>query len=315
MRVLRLVAVALVAHFVLAAESRAGYASIVTFGDSLSDTGNVFAATSGAQPPAPYYQGRYSNGPVWVETLAKDMGVPAPTPSSLGGTDWAWAGALSGTGTSSMSTPNLLTQVGQFIQSGHTLNSSQLVTVWAGGNDFLANPTTTNPQTPVDNIATAITQLTSVGGKNFVVPNLPLLGELPGSASLPSASRQALDALTTVYNSDLAAKVDQLKASLGVKISYIDINAAIQQVRNNPGGFGFTNATHAALSDGVVSGQGYLFWDSIHPTTAGHAIIAGDVFAQAVPEPSSVVLFAFAGAVLLGRAGWKARALRRQTAR
>ncbi len=65
---------------------------IVAFGDSLSDTGNTFLAAG--TPPAPYYQGHYSNGPIWLEYLASREGVAPPTPSlKPGGTDYAWGGA------------------------------------------------------------------------------------------------------------------------------------------------------------------------------------------------------------------------------
>ena len=46
------------------------YSGIVIFGDSLSDTGNVRAATGGAFPnlaEGPYFNGRFSNGPIWVD--------------------------------------------------------------------------------------------------------------------------------------------------------------------------------------------------------------------------------------------------------
>ncbi|HEY9301471.1 MAG TPA: SGNH/GDSL hydrolase family protein, partial [Phormidium sp.] len=44
---------------------------LYVFGDSLSDAGTVFRATGGMYPPnPPYFQGRYSNGRVWVEYLA-----------------------------------------------------------------------------------------------------------------------------------------------------------------------------------------------------------------------------------------------------
>ena len=49
---------------------------IITFGDSLVDTGNFSLATGGAIPPAPlYFNGRFSNGPVWVEQLANQLGA------------------------------------------------------------------------------------------------------------------------------------------------------------------------------------------------------------------------------------------------
>ncbi|PNW87493.1 hypothetical protein CHLRE_02g143900v5 [Chlamydomonas reinhardtii] len=42
---------------------------LVVFGDSLSDTGNTFRAVGVPQADL-YYQGRYSNGPIWVDYLA-----------------------------------------------------------------------------------------------------------------------------------------------------------------------------------------------------------------------------------------------------
>jgi phospholipase/lecithinase/hemolysin len=43
---------------------------LYVFGDSLSHIGNVFPATGGNYPSsAPYFQGHYSNGLVWVDIL------------------------------------------------------------------------------------------------------------------------------------------------------------------------------------------------------------------------------------------------------
>jgi phospholipase/lecithinase/hemolysin len=53
------------------------FTELVVFGDSLSDTGNA---------------GRFSNGPVWVEHLAKSLGLPL-RPSRAGGTNHAVGGA------------------------------------------------------------------------------------------------------------------------------------------------------------------------------------------------------------------------------
>ena len=76
---------------------RAGaYDAIYAFGDSLSDTGNIFAATGGAEPAAPYANGQFSNGAVWVQDLAAGLGVAPLKPSLLGGTDYAYGGAQTG---------------------------------------------------------------------------------------------------------------------------------------------------------------------------------------------------------------------------
>src|SRR5262245_45599060 len=41
------------------------FTGVYAFGDSLSDAGNVFIATGGAIPGAPYFAGHFSNGPTW----------------------------------------------------------------------------------------------------------------------------------------------------------------------------------------------------------------------------------------------------------
>jgi phospholipase/lecithinase/hemolysin len=43
------------------------FSEIVVFGDSESDAGNVFELSGDTYPASPpYWQGRFSNGPVWV---------------------------------------------------------------------------------------------------------------------------------------------------------------------------------------------------------------------------------------------------------
>src|SRR5689334_18901018 len=65
--------------------------SVVVYGDSLSDNGNLFAAVG--FPPPPYFHGRFSDGPVAVEQLAASLGVPlfdfavGGATTGIGGTD------------------------------------------------------------------------------------------------------------------------------------------------------------------------------------------------------------------------------------
>lgn len=54
----------------------ASFTQIYVFGDSVSNIGNVFDSTGGAIPPNQFYfDGRFSNGPVWVDYLAQDLGL------------------------------------------------------------------------------------------------------------------------------------------------------------------------------------------------------------------------------------------------
>lgn len=278
-----------------------GITGIVSFGDSLTDTGNLYAATG--QPAAPYYQGRFSNGPVWVEYLANQLGVAAPTPSLLGGTNYAWAGAATGDGINANGVPNTGMQISTYLAS-NTPTATQLFTIWAGANDFLAFGQT-DPSIPVANIGSEITTLANAGAKFVMVPNLPLLGDLPATNMLPQVQRDGLNQLTLAFDSLLNTELGQLRQSLGITIYEPDINGFFQNVLANPAPYGFTNVTTDVLDDGATSAKGYLFWDSIHPTTVGHQEVADVAFASMVPEPGSMVL------VLSGLAaafvGWKLR--------
>src|SRR5688572_13095314 len=87
-RVVAAAGVALIAS--LSASSALAFSQIVAFGDSLTDNGNLQAATNGMFPAAPYFDGRFTDGLVAVEVMASKLGVPL--------NNRAIAGALTGTG-------------------------------------------------------------------------------------------------------------------------------------------------------------------------------------------------------------------------
>src|SRR6516165_9035563 len=107
--------------------------NLVIFGDSLSDTGNVAIATGGAIPnPALYFQGRFSNGPIWVDALAQELGEPAVRPSLAGGLDYAFGGAtvaFQNQPPPFNAFPRVPQQVGQYL-AGHTPAAKDLMVVW-----------------------------------------------------------------------------------------------------------------------------------------------------------------------------------------
>jgi phospholipase/lecithinase/hemolysin len=267
---------------------------LVIFGDSLSDAGNVSTATGGAFPPAPYAPGRFSNGPVWAEQFATRLGVPAPTPSLQGGLDYAYGFAQTGMGTTAsttvpgLSVPNIGTQVSSFL-SNHTPTAGQLFVLWGGANDFFHNQT--NPAVPAQNIADSVSALAKAGATNFLVLNLPALGEVPYASQFSNSQRQAANALTAAFNQDLQNDLKTTAAANpGITIHTVDIASLFSEVQASPSSFGLTNAKDSALFTGHgTSSGGYLFWDSVHPTTQGHGLIA-DAAVHAVPEPGALTL-------------------------
>jgi phospholipase/lecithinase/hemolysin len=295
----------------LVGSARGGqFTEIVSFGDSLSDVGNFYKATGGVSPPAlyGYDQGRFANGPMWLDYLAKDLGLAAPTASLNGGLDYAYGGATTGPGDTTLTfpssgpiqatatVPNIDGQIASFLGS-HTPTPGQIFTIWGGANDFL-NAGQTNPLIPAQNIADEIITLAIAGAKTFLVPNLPLLGALPSTSSLPWPIPQELDELTVAFNTALQTEATQLEEKYGLQINLVDVYSLTNDAMANPSKYGFANVTDSALLSGS-NGDGYLFWDIVHPTTQADAFIGG-LAAQSVPEPSSLIMLGSA-LIIVGR--------------
>jgi phospholipase/lecithinase/hemolysin len=250
------------------------YTGLVAFGDSLTDTGNRYAATGGTDPTSPPYDaGRWTDGPLWVEHLAAGLGLPAPTPSADGGTDYAAADAGTAlSGYAHNGSPNIGTQITTYLSMHPAIDSDQLFVIWGGTNDF-GPRSTPNPAGTVANLTAEITELAQAGAKQFLVPNLMPLGGVPSIKTLGPGPEAQYDALSVQFNTQLAAAEDQLEAGLGVKIHRLDVYDLVEQVLANPGNYGITDVTDQAKSGdkgdlGVVvsNPDQYLFWDNIHPT-------------------------------------------------
>ena len=244
------------------------------FGDSLVDNGNAFRATGGIIPPSPpYFNGRFSNGPVWVEGFSTELKLPAGSNNNF-----AFGGATSGTGnTLNVALPGLTTQLDRFLLLSPTVNPNQLFAIWAGANDYLGGGVT-NPAIVVGNLSTATQRLIGAGAQQIIVPNLPDLGKVPTGAANPALSA-GLSQLSAAHNSGLRASLQTLaRNNPNVSIVPTDIAALFNAVITNPARFGLTNVTQPCLNlnTGAICANPdtYLFWDPLHPTAAVHQLIS-----------------------------------------
>ncbi len=246
--------------------------ALYVFGDSLSDVGTVFRTTGGLYPPPPYFQGRYSNGRVWVEYLASRLHL-----SSSQINNFACGGATTGSDRNSL-VPGLLTQVQSFNKTHRQTLPHALYVLWAGANDYLQGASSATA--PVENLTRAIASLADVGAKNILVANLPDLGQLP--ATRQGANSTSLSALTGTHNQGLRRALKILAQQYSdLQIVTLDANTLYLEAIANPKAFGFTNVISACLSGDRACGNPdqFLFWDGIHPTTAAHRILAERAFA------------------------------------
>src|SRR5690348_8301717 len=104
------------------------FTSQYSFGDSLSDNGNLYALTGRTLPAAPYSSGRFSNGPVFTELLGNQI-LPAASLSSVGGNrNFAYGGATAAPGGL---VPSLAQQIAQYRLQGLPATRTDLFTVLA----------------------------------------------------------------------------------------------------------------------------------------------------------------------------------------
>src|SRR5260370_42357201 len=108
---------AILLALILTATTGHSFTALFVFGDSLSDTGRNPA------PGSSYFNGRYSNGPLWVEYLSAQLGLPYNASNNF---------AVSGSTTSA-----LASQIAGLAPS--TNLHAALFTVWSAGNDFQQN--------------------------------------------------------------------------------------------------------------------------------------------------------------------------------
>jgi phospholipase/lecithinase/hemolysin len=262
------------------------YSAVFVYGDSLSDNGNLFAVSG--VPPAPYYNGRFSNGPVAVEQLAAQLGVPL--------VDFAWGGATTGIGNSgdggtqtSLGTfglPGMLTELAAS-PVPPALVPTSLFVVWGGANDFEAGGSVS---TAVSDIIAIVTALQANGATHILVPGLPDLGLTPEFYGSSVATLFSLQ-----FNQGL-------QSALPAGAVYSDLYGLLNSVTQNPGAYGLSNVTEPCFNGITVCadpGQ-YLFWDDIHPTTTADAILANQFESDLapVPEPASLLLLASGFAIL-----------------
>lgn len=283
----------------------AAFSGLQVFGDSLSDDGNLQALVG--YPGAPYFFGRFSNGPVAAEYLAAGLGLGASQYGNhaFGGATTGLGGRVPGTG--------LLSQVNSFAASlgSNSADSGALFLVWAGANDFLQAPAMQPVQTTianaVGNLATAISTLHAKGARNFLLPLLPDLGATPralAADSVQPGTAAGLSFVSGLFNTALMQTYGSLAASwTDEKFYYFDTVSA-QHLTLAQAAANGVNTTEACYIEGVKPlcagyGLGHYYFDDIHPSTFTHQALAAGMLA-AVPEPQTMLMMAVGVAALLG---------------
>ena len=296
----------------------APYDKAIFFGDSLTDAGNL-AITNGSNPgqvitgntyipSQPYASGQFTNADVWAATFAAALGLaPSGQPALTGGGNYAFGGARIATDGVGLP-PSLAAQEAVFLLGhGGSAPAGALYVIEGGGNDardaFAAAAAVMDPTAIIAAAANAyaqatgalVDQLQAAGAQHIAVWDVPNLGLAPAVTAFGAGASFLGTLISQAMNSALSTR---LAAEAGVTI--FDVFGLQNQIVANPASFGLANVSDACGAIVGCDPSTFLYWDGIHPTSAGHAILAQAMLAVvAVPEPAEVALM-LAGLVLIG---------------
>ncbi len=267
-----------------------GITHMVVFGDSLSDPGNLSRNTFGfVVPKNIFWQGRFSNGPVWADYVENSARWTVD--------NYAVGGARTRPGSfpEKLVVPSLPEQIDKNTSRLKQLDTQKtLITIWIGPNNYLRNSgeyqdangkpkvaaLTQGVEETINEIENEIAKIQKLGFKRIVVGTMPELGGInrdPKGAT-PSTD-ETLFLATRLHNQALKQMLERVKAKDSqlklVKYQSYEINNATFE---NPKAFGFTKLD-APCFVGNINGDfygkqefcndpmGHKFWEYIHPNT------------------------------------------------
>ena len=257
--------------------------TVVSFGDSNTDTGNVYKMTNYSWPSVPpYFQGRLTNGITWIERLNVSKLI-----------DYAYEGAstddnvVQGYGAMDIQkVPGVRQQI--IIYSNETHNKTidfdqTFYFIWSGLNDYYFNETI-SATTIATSLINAVKDLISIGAINIVVLNQPPLQSYPFISSM----NQSLNftAFTIQLNANLSSGMSLVQgANPKISLKMFDLYSLISKVTANRATYGINNTITPCMDltrNGSVlhpctSPASYVFFDEYHFTSRIHELIAYEI--------------------------------------
>ena len=255
---------------------------MIFLGDSISDNGN--AQPSEQIPSLPYplvvSATPITNGLTFAGLLGSKLDIGYVIPSTQGGLDFAYAGALVLNNVASLHNPglpiiSLFNQVGLISRE---VSRRTPVFSFGGANDFLRpilDGTFIFPTgaSVADAMVAVLEEVHSKGFKTQIVSNMPNLGAIPFIVTIGESA--TLTPLSEQFNAELTAQLE----TISFPVVQVDTASLFSLVTADPAKYGFPNG--AAVPAPNANLAGYMFYyDGVHPSEALDRIFAEYVFSQ-----------------------------------
>lgn len=235
------------------------------------------------------YQGRFSNGPVWIELVAANLSAPLYD-FAVGGATTSNVIVQGYTGSdSNIPVPSVDEQVDSFLKAppaGVDINST-LFAVTGGANDIFFNPNISG-LTSASIIAQSVAKLQKAGAQHFVLFNYYDISLIPfDSYTTPENKVQ-----NHVFSNELGHALGALqKTTPGAVFRNLQSQLFPHlYFYGEPTDYGFDKyGAYGSCLTGVYMEAPYsecddedkhVFWDEYHPTRRAHFFIAQGVLKE-----------------------------------
>lgn len=260
--------------FGVAAASAQPYSAMWVFGGPLEDVGN-YASVFGDLPP-PFFQNRFSDGPLAVEILADQLGFELkPSLHRVGavqGNDFASADALA----AGSDPKDLQGQVNAYFSvSNNTADPNAFYYMIIGGNEVIAATYETNDSKSLQILKSAVAskklavqRLVNAGAKTMFIDNFFNLGRTPQLRNAGLAERATK--MAKIHNVLMEAMLDQAERELDFNLIRFDVYKFGEEVIAGADRLRITNTTDpciALLPSGKCDFRHFVFFTDVAVTS------------------------------------------------
>ncbi|CAF1304182.1 unnamed protein product [Rotaria sp. Silwood1] len=277
------------------------YTTIVTFGDSTTDTGNAYRISNHTWPPVPPFNsnGGFADDLLWNQIFTQQLLRNATLQDYSYGSATTDNQLVQGTMSdapnlianysirNNTKPPSVRQQISEYINT--TMNESidfdqTLYVIWVGINNYNFNKSLTPLQT-VESIIKCLNQLIFFGARNLVVINEPPFDRFPAFRNKNTTNTTKY--LYLQHNEILFEKINEIYLSLNSRlhIHLFDSYTFISKIINNYANYRFENLDNCwdteSNSTVIIKCQNItkrIFTDEYHLTSAMQILIAKEFY-------------------------------------
>jgi phospholipase/lecithinase/hemolysin len=276
---------------------------MIVFGDSYSDNGNDYKLTRNQYPnPVAYYEGRFSNGPVWAEYFAKKFDINPNDPLRFLNYAYGQAKILQptsitvhGSPDQQYSIPSFSEEIDSYAKQYSKINDNDIVVIFISTNDFFDISSTTTKDFFIkmaDTQAEQIQRLIKMGAKHIVVLNGRDVTLSPLAKIVAHATTGSSDEIKTenylvdfrnfikIYNQRLSEKLGHIKEVVLYDIFEFDTQMT-KKMNNKEMCYQNRQGDYQHVAGPICNNPNqFFYYDRIHTTSAVNSLLADDVYSK-----------------------------------